>query len=143
MAVKTTVELSDLVGKGILDAVDFSTESREMYRGHFEDSQVCRFRLNGVVYVAVEDPCDGYRSSMAELVVQRSATPLNVFPPCEVVGVHRTNGGYGVVDDILELVDTKTGKVVLEVGTENTSDYYPSFVASFHPENMAINLERF
>ena len=39
----------------------------------------------------------------------------------------------------LELLDCKTGKTVLEVGTENTDDYYPCFVANWSPENMACN----
>ena len=42
-------------------------------------------------------------------------------------------------NDVLELLDCKTGKTVLEVGTENTGDYYPCFVANWSPENMACN----
>lgn len=134
------MELKDLIGKGVLDAVDFGTESRERWiEGEYEDCQVCRFRLNGTVYLAVEDPEDGYRSCMQELVVDNDAKLSNVFPMVEVVGVNRTKYEYGGTSDVLELIDTHTGKVVLEVGTENTDDYYPSFVASFHPENMSIN----
>ena len=42
-------------------------------------------------------------------------------------------------DDILELVDVKTEKVVLRVGTANCNDYYPYFVAEFDPTAMAAN----
>ena len=41
--------------------------------------------------------------------------------------------------DILELIDVVTGKLVLEVGTDYSDDYYPSFVANFNPEAMALN----
>lgn len=139
MAVKTTVELTDLVGAGKLDAVDFGTESRKRWNDDYEDCQVCRFRLNGTVYVAVEDPDDGYRSNLGELLVQRGAKLSNVFQKCKVVGVYR-EGDWRRKKDIVEFIDTTTGKVVLEIGTDNTDDYYPSFVASFHPENMASNV---
>lgn len=132
-------KLTDLVGKHTLDAVDFSTESRKRWSDEYEDCEVCRFRLNGTVYAAVEDPDDGYRSSMRELIVDQHAKLQNVFPAIEVVGVHRTKGKYSGEDDVLELIDTTTGKVVLEVGTDNVDDYYPGFVASFHPENMVTN----
>lgn len=133
------MELQELIGKSVLDAVDFGTESRKRWSDEYESCEVCRFRLNGTVYLAVEDPEDGYRSCMRELVVDNNAELSNVFPMVEVVGVHRTKYEYGGTSDILELIDAHTGKVVLEVGTENTDDYYPSFVASFHPENMILN----
>ncbi|POO54367.1 hypothetical protein CPJ18_02395 [Agrobacterium rosae] len=135
-------ELTDLIGKRRLDAVDFDNEQvKELYGDGYEDSSVCRFRLDGVVYIAIEDPDDGYRSSMRNLTVANDATMKNVFPSVEVLGRHRTTGEYGETDDVLELIDTITGKVVLEVGTDNSDDYYPSFVASFHPENMSTNAD--
>lgn len=135
------MELQDLVGKHQLDGVDFENLRRKRYEfsDELEDCEVCRFRLNGTVYVAIEDPNDGYRSHMSELSVDDAATMTNVFPPVEVVGRYRETSEYGYVDDVLELVDATTGNVVLEVGTSNTDDYYPFFVSSFHPENMAIN----
>lgn len=135
-------ELTDLIGKRRLDAVDFDNEQvKEIYGEDYEDCSVCRFRLDGVVYIALEDPSDGYRSSMRNLTVANDTTMKNVFPSVEVIGRHRTEGAFGNADDVLELVDTITGKVVLEVGTDDVDDYYPGFVASFHPENMATNAD--
>lgn len=135
-------ELTDLIGRRRLDAVDFDSEKvKELYGDEYEDASVCRFRLDGVVYVTIEDPSDGYRSSMRDLVVANDSNMKNVFPAVDVIGKHRTGGEYGRVDDVLELVDALTGKVVLEVGTDNVDDYYPGFVASFHPENMATNAD--
>ncbi|MAZ17916.1 MAG: hypothetical protein CL535_16500 [Ahrensia sp.] len=132
-------ELTDMLGKHMLDAVDFSKESRKRWTDEYEDCAVCRFRLNGTVYAAVEDPSDGYRSCMQELIVDDLAEMQNVFPPIEVVGTHKTSGSFGDKDDILQLIDTTTGKAVLEVGTASTDDYYPSFVSHFDPAAMATN----
>lgn len=135
-------ELTDLLGTRRLDAVDFDNEKmKQWYGDRYEDCAVCRFRLDGVVYIAIEDPSDGYRSTMRDLIVANDVTMKNVFPAIEVIGRRRTEGEYGGTDDVLELVDAITDKVVLEVGTDNCDDYYPCFVASFHPEAMATNAD--
>jgi hypothetical protein len=136
------MELSDFSGVYSLDGVDFDSTQIEDYYSRFKDAEVCRFRLNGVIYAVVEDPEDGYRSSLRELVVDDSADMKNVFSPVEVIANHVTDRpGYfsGRSCDILELTDSKTGEIVLEVGTDDTDDYYPYFVASFYPEAMVIN----
>lgn len=133
------MELKDLVGKHILDAVDFTTGKVSTYGDEFEDAQLCRFRLDGNIYVAIEDPSDGYRSYLGELKIDTENKMFNIFPPISVIGHHRTIGSYGNKDDILELIDETTGKIVLEIGTADIDDYYPGFIASFHPEAMQIN----
>jgi hypothetical protein len=138
MAENTEVTFDSLVGEHLLDAVDTFNEQRERY-GSFEDCECIRFRLDGKVYTAVEDPSDGYRSSMETLFVS-DAEMRNVFQPVRVLA--RLKGGSEhdyQTDDTMELIDLVTGKVVLEVGTGNTDDYYPYFVASWQPENMATN----
>lgn len=133
------MELKDLVGEHLLDAVDFSDEKVKTWGDEYEACQVMRFRLDGKCYTATEDPSDGYRSSMRELAVSDDAEMKNVFEPLKVVGRHRTKREYGDEDDVLELIDVVTGKTVIEVGTCSVDDYYPGFVASFHPEAMAHN----
>lgn len=136
------MELKDLVGAHVLDAVD---EAAEKVGGDSYDrdevANVLRFRLDGVIYVAREDPSDGYRSSMRDLLIG-AGDMTNVFSPCAVVATHATEarGCYGKCD-LLTLFDCKTGKEVLVVGTSDIDDYYPSFVASFNPQNMAANAE--
>ena len=133
------MELNELVGEHLLDAVDFSDEQVKTWGDAFETCQVMRFRLDGKCYIATEDPSDGYRSSMRELAVSDDAEMKNVFAPLKVIGRHRTKGSYGDEDDVLELIDAVTGQTVIEVGTTAVDDYYPGFVASFHPEAMAHN----
>lgn len=131
------MELKDLVGDHKLDAVDFSEESIKTYGDVFEDCQICRFRLDGIVYLAIEDPDDGYRSYMRDLKTDESAIMKNVFDPIDVVCHHRTKNRCDN-DDILEVINKKTGKVILEVGIGNYDDYYPYFVANFRPENIGL-----
>ena len=132
------MELKDLVGEHMLDAVDFSDEQVKTWGENFAACQVMRFRLDGRVYTATEDPDDGYRSSMREITVG-DWSMTNVFQPVRVIGRHRTAGEYGHSSDVLELIDAGTGQTVIEVGTDNDDDYYPSFVASFRPEAMTPN----
>lgn len=124
-----------------LDAVDFQTAPENQYD---PDANVMRFRLNGVTYVASEDPEDGYRSSMREIVIEEKPEKLNSFPGilvhthyCEtrsqLLGERR--GGDGECD-ILQIIDTVSGKVIVEVGTDRTDDYYPYFVGAFDPKNI-------
>lgn len=122
----------------MLDAVDTYVEKVKTYGDYLEDSEHMRFRLDGIVYTAVSDPGDGYRSSMDKLFVSPSDEVRNVFPAIKVVGIKKPDESYQS-NDVLQLIDVVTGKIVMEVGTDNTDDYYPGFVSSFSPENMATN----
>ena len=132
------MELKDITGTKVLDAVDFLEEKTVNGYDETEDCQVCRFRLDGIVYVAVENPSDGYRSMMKELKIDTEAKMKNIFVGCNVICTHIQKGKYDD-HDILALVDAKTGKTVLRVGTGNYNDYYPYFVATFDPTAMAVN----
>lgn len=133
------VPFESLVGEHELDAVDESTEQVKAYYGDtFEDANCIRFRLDGKVYTGIEDPSDGYRSSMEKLFASFDEMK-NVFPPVKVLARIRTEYEYGGKSEVLQLLDVKNGKVILEVGTDNEDDYYPSFVSSWKPENMAVN----
>ena len=132
------MELKDLVGEHILDAVDFSDGQVRTWGDEFLPCQVMRFRLDGKVYAVTENPEDGYRSSMREIAV--GDWPMkNTFAGKRVIGEYLTKDGYGDNSDVLELIDAITGEIVIEVGTDNNDDYYPSFVANFNPEAFIID----
>lgn len=132
------MELRDLVGPHKLSGVDMSNEHiKREWGDSFEDCQVINFTLDRKTYTAIEDPSDGYRSSMNE-IKESEVVIKNKFKPVKVIGRMREDDRFEV-NEILDLIDEKTGKIVLSVGTSNTDDYYPSFVAEFTPENMAIN----
>ena len=124
--------LEELVGTHMLTAVEQNTLTGIGYGG--DDANTIAFTLDGVTYCAVENPEDGYRSSMGELVVVKGITLTNSFPPQQVEAVY--TGGY---HDLLTLRNSNTGEEVLRVGTSDTTDYYPCYVASFSPENMDVN----
>jgi hypothetical protein len=136
-----TVEFSALLGEHVLTGVSRETLKLPSYEGseRLEDSAALNFELDGVVYSAVEDPEDGYRSSMRHFVV--GSAEVARFAPHRVTGSMRADDTeYGhQSNDVLELRDVVTGKVVLAVGTDNYDDYYPSFVADWNPENLAAN----
>lgn len=132
------MELKDLIGKRVLTGVDFEEIAGDE-DNYYENSSVCRFCLDGVVYVAAEDPSDGYRSCMKDITVSENAEIKNSFEGVEVLAIYVSKEGYDDAD-ILSLLDTATAKEVLRVGTRNTDDYYPCYVANFQPENMAINI---
>ena len=134
-------ELKDLIGEHILTGVDFDAEQVwEEWGDEYQTCQVMRFCLDGKVYSAIEDPQDGYRSCMRDLIVNDAAMS-NTFEPVGVIGVHRTDGGLSEIDNVLELIDITTGGLVIEVGTTNTDDYYPCYLAVFRPENMKLNVK--
>ncbi len=121
-----------------LDAVDRFTDSVNDHWNSY--AQVIKFRLNGKIYIATEDPSDGYRSYLGSLIeAGPDETMRNVFPPVKVraeqgKGTH----GYGV-SETTAFIDVVTDKLVLEIGTYNTDDYYPSFADYFDPTAMSIN----
>ncbi len=130
------MELNDLVGKHVLSGVDMVTKPNN--DNFWNDScEVINFVLDSVTYTAVEDPEDGYRSCMRDIYVSETEV-VNNFPSQEVVGVMRQPSVYNK-HDVIDFIDTTTGKIVLSVGTTDIDDYYPGWVAVFTPENMAIN----
>lgn len=131
------VALESLVGEHELSGVDFG-KLPEKAKWDYEHASTCTFVLDGQTYTAIEDPDDGYRSSMEKLV-KGGVDVTNRFPSCRVICSYRIKGEYGTVDDVLVMRDVVTGKEVLIIGTDNTDDYYPSFVSDFRPEGMAIN----
>jgi hypothetical protein len=132
------MKLDDLVGRHTLSGVDFESETAND-RDNYFDSLACHFILDGITYAAIEDPDDGYRSCMKEILVSNHKV-TNKFKPVKVFA-HMSHWKYSSDDKyILEIYDEKTGKLVLEVGTDSSDAYYPVFVANFSPENMACNI---
>lgn len=136
------MKLEELAGRVyLLDAVDWGVRPMKRYYDGNEtyDTNYIRFRLDGVVYEAYEDDNDGYRSCMADLLVTQE--PMNnVFPSAVVqADMAPEKDTYGAQDYLLDVRDLLTGELVLQVGTHNTDDYYPSFISNWNPKGLAIN----
>ena len=135
-----SVELQSLTGPHELSGTEYGRIEQSNGWGGTEYCDVLYLILDDVALEAVEDPCDGYRSGLEGIYPSKHVV-ANTFGPVAVVGIHRTKGEYGGEDDVIELHDAATGALVLEVGTRNIDDYYPSFVGFFYPEAMAVNKE--
>lgn len=122
-----SVSFDELVGTHLFGGIDFGVNPKDQYG---ETPNVVRFILGDITYEAVEDPDDGYRSSLQDItIVETSVT--NRFGPVEVRAE--------IDGDLLTFTDTTTNLPILSIGTDYSDDYYPSFVSDWHPENMAIN----
>lgn len=122
------MELADLVGEKMFSGIDFENDK---VKALGFDGQCVNFILDNKTYTAVEDPQDGYRSSMRE--IKEGITQVrNIFPPVKVLARMKPDGKH----DVLELINIANGKTVFEVGTENYGDGYPYWVARFSPENI-------
>jgi hypothetical protein len=132
------MELKDLVGKHFLSGVDYSLiKSTEEYG---EDCNCIDFILDDVVYSAIEDPGDGYRSYMEDLEINRKdANVANKFKSVEVYIIKRCNNDYKN-NDIIDIYDVITNKIVLSIGTDNIDDYYPCYIGEWSPENLSLNI---
>ena len=133
------VEFKTLLGYHVLSGCDTDgvIKGEQPFYG---DANVIDFVLDGRVFSAVEDPDDGYRSSLDKMFVDRVTSVKNMFPPCYVIGTRRQDREYEK-NDVIDFIDVLTGKIVLSVGTENTDDYYPYFVGTFDPTAMCYNEE--
>ena len=137
---------------GLLSGVWFTEAEADPPDPVWKDQpvQYMYFMLDGYIYRVQEDPDDGYRSHLEDIIVV-DQMPLNVWQPGEeVMGSHAQKQkelvGYNPKKDymtescnIVQLISTATAKVVLEFGTDHCNDYYPTFVARFYPRSMGIN----
>ena len=131
------MELKDLVGLHKLTAVDKGILPGDEHAGRWGDAYCISFTIDGFTYYVVEEPCDGYRSSMKRIICTNEILK-NQFPPAQVMATMRADRTYET-NNVLDFADVKSGKVILSVGTGNINDYYPYFVAEWTPENLWIN----
>ena len=128
------MELKDIVEMKtvFLSGVSFGQE-----QGNYDVANTMTIVLDGQTLTFVEDPDDGYRSYMKEIRVGGPGDCTNTFPPVECsVDWGKGESTYGE-SEIVALTVKATGKVVVEVGTDNTDDYYPWCVQRFDPTAMA------
>lgn len=96
------------------------------------------FEIDGVVYFCFEDGNDGYRSCAGPLM-SYVGSPYEMgwygseYVKWPVVCSWREACEYGGAAEILEIRLVSNGQLILSVGTDNTDDYYPSFVAIYSP----------
>jgi hypothetical protein len=123
--------LDDLVGYHYLSGCEPGTlENGEISANYF------KFVLDGKIYVAIEDPDDGYRSCMDSILVEPEGEIHNVFEP--VLVYCECEPG----EDVLNITHAVTNELIISVGTENHDGYYPYFVQRFYPQYIDSIRER-
>jgi hypothetical protein len=129
---KVPEALSDLVGAQILECIPKTDLTNPFDR----DGNGCAFSMSGRIYLVFEDPNDGYRSSASPLISFAGSGyeigwryPEYLRHPvlCSMVGLG---------NEVLEMHSAETGKLVFRVGTDNSDDYYPSYVAEWIPQGL-------
>jgi hypothetical protein len=131
---KKTVEMNDLLGNHVLsgvetDYVEYKDPDSYSDQDHVN---VIRFVLDGVTYMALEDPEDGYRSCLGEILIVDDKVK-NTFEPIEVV-CQRIDDPEKY--DVLRMINPSISRIVVEFGTDYSDSYYPSFVSSFSPRYL-------
>jgi hypothetical protein len=114
------------------------------------------FKLDGVIFKAVEDENDGYRSMLGAIDYsdQHSSiffrTPIarvritiydsgeEVEPDLPRIVTDDDGDDYYSVDRGYRLVDVDDGHVWLVFGTNNYDDYYPYFVFRHFPKGHRV-----
>jgi len=97
------------------------------------------FKVDGIVFKALEDPDDGYRSYLSTIDYTDEHNSIFFRSPLALVRIetydvtaedkylNQANQGY-------RLVDVVDGHVWLKFGTHNYDDYYPMFIFSHYPK---------
>jgi hypothetical protein len=121
-----TVSFKSLEGVHELSGVDqYTFADKDRYD---EEANGIHFMLDGKCYLAIEDPDDGYRSSLRWIEKTRKK-PKNQFKPIRVRVVFEMTEQY----ELLTFFKWKSDKMVMQIGTDNCDDYYPSFIGYFDP----------
>lgn len=105
------------------------TESDKM----FDFYGVChtKFKLDDIVWEAVEDEDDGYRSYLETVRALSNGDSTFFATPIAKVKVVKVEDGYF---EGYQLVDVDNGHVWLSVGTSNMDDWYPYFTFEYTPD---------
>lgn len=136
------MELRNLVGIHTMTGVETGTVKIKGWWSGEDNCNYVKFRLDGVTYMAVEDPNDGYRSCCRELEVvdEECKTRLpDILVECKMRGNFYNKVWGTETNDILEFYDVGNNQMFMAVGTGNTNDYYPYFVFEYMPEALSCN----
>lgn len=87
------------------------------------------FKLGSVIFEAIEDPDDGYRSYLDTITLSSGIFPVK--QPLAYVQILRNETGS---EDGYYLYSPETNHTWLWIGTKNMNDYYPYFVFHYIPD---------
>ena len=134
-----TKTLQELIGLHTLTGVDYGQREVTKYGDVTETVNALYLEIDGFTLAFVEDPSDGYRSTLDEILEIPSSEYCFTtrFQPTQVLCAW-DKGNYGD-DNVVVFIDTTTGKAVVRAGTSNAHDYYPCYMAEYNPESLCWN----
>lgn len=95
---------------------------------------VNQFQLGSVIFEVLEDESDGYRSYLGSVqIVTRSAVKKQGDILGEVI--------ISEDGDFYYLNDCKTNHIWIRFGTDNSDEWYPSFIFDFMPYNPIVEID--
>lgn len=135
-------DFSSLIGKRELSGVQFV--DGKLISRKYKYCQAVLFILDDVVYAAIENPDDGYRSYLEKILVIDDEIVIsqitNRFTPQKVQVTYIEELGYsGQRVLYFDSVNNAKRLEVLIIGTMWDDNYYPYCVMNFYPENMEVN----
>lgn len=136
------MKLRDLVGVHLMTGIETGTVKRANWWSGEDNCNYVKFRLDGVTYMAVEDPDNGYRSMCRnlEVVDEECRTKLpDILVECKMRDDEHDDIWGTEENDILEFYDVSNKQMFMAVGTGNTNDYYPYFAFEYTPEVLSCN----
>lgn len=95
------------------------------------------FKIDDMILEVIEDPEDGYRSSMGTICHYKSYEDLKVRffdRPLGRVKLTEISNSYSNSFEGWALIDVDTNHQWLVFGTNNYDDYYPYFVFDYTPD---------
>lgn len=138
------MELKDLVGNHLMTGIETGTVKRNCWGDKLINCNYVKFRLDGVTYMAVEDPEDGYRSCCEELKIvdeECKTTLPAILVECKMREDAYANSWCEEKNNILEFYDVTNKQMFMAVGTGNIDDWYPYFVFEYTPELLSCNAQ--
>ncbi len=108
-------------------------ESLVGMEGDFYGVDTNCFKLDDVVYEAIEDPDDGYRSYLDCVQICDVAVASKIFFGLPVARVVVENADEGDFEGY-KLTDLHDGHEWLRFGTDRSDGWYPYFVFEYSPK---------
>lgn len=151
------IQLADLTGLHALHGIwRGEIAFPNSYNGDADNGTALVLWIDDDIVVFLERANDGYRSELGDVyrlktdawsaiardVLQRDPPSLSpIHPPLIVQMRVRECSKYEWSTDradVLYAINEQTDLCVLEVGTENIDDWYPSFVCQWQPEGWTL-----
>lgn len=89
-----------------------------------------RFQIGSCIFEAIENPDDGYRSMMDEIVLVTDQAQKIGSPLASIEITKSSDNSF----DGYKIVDLEDSHIWLKIGTDESDSYYPYFVFEWTPK---------